>query len=81
MELVHLFIILAIIFVPSTFFHCIVAMIILGGNDTEMPLFFNPVDLYKHTKLNWVGVVLVYLLCFVFCPIFVIGGLLKRNTK
>ena len=74
-ELAVIFIIIALII---GFFHCMSGVIIGSG---DMPLFFNPIDLYKHTKLNWVGVILVYLLCFVFCPVFVIGGLLKRNTK
>ena len=75
-DLIFIFVIIAVI---SGFFHWISALVITDGGTGKMPLFFNPFDLYVYTKLNWVGVILVYLLCFVLCPIFVIGGLLKRN--
>ena len=55
----------------------------LGCDDSwySFPLFFTPSNLYHDADLTLFGTILVYLLCIIASPIFVIGGLLRKIIK
>ena len=44
-------------------------------------LFVNPIDIYKQTKLNIVGTIVVYILYIIFFPIPAFITLLFRKSK
>lgn len=72
-----------LITIASILLHFLVCAILkttlmCGKNWYSFPLFFTPSDLYSNTNLTLFGTILVYLLCIIASPIFVIGGLLRR---
>lgn len=72
-EIIGLILLLLSCILILHFISAFILYMIIGN----LPLFYTPKDIYKKTKMNWFGCIVIYILLFPIGFVYEIGGFLK----